>query len=189
MASIRARATTPETLPDYVGALGKDIAGVKLGLLAEGFGTQGGMIEVEDAVNRAAGVLKGLGATLKSVSVPVHKQAWLAMGPIFLEGARRGFDTNFAGAFGGAFMPASFMAAFGRAKYSHSHELPLNFKLILLAGVYAHERLSGKLYAKAYAMRPSVTAQYAKVFEDVDVLVMPTCPINGARLRDTRRLR
>lgn len=76
-------------------------------------------------------------------------------------------------------MPSSFMAAFGRSKRSHSHELPLNFKLILLAGVYAHERLSGKLYAKSYATRPTVTAQYRKAFEEVDLLVMPTCPITA----------
>jgi amidase len=170
---------TPEKLPDYVGALDKDIGGIKIGLLQEGFGIPGGMSEVEDAVNDAIGKLKALGATLKPVSVPLHKQAWLAMGPIFVEGARSGFDTNFSGAFGGSFMPASLMAAFGRSKHSHSHELPLNFKLILLAGVYAHERLSGKLYAKSYATRPTITAQYKKVFDEVDVIVMPTCPITA----------
>jgi amidase len=173
------QAATPETLPDYVGALGKDVKGLKVGLLAEGFGLPGAVAEVEDTVNQAIGVLKSLGATLKPVSVPLHKQAWLAMGPIFVEGARHGFDTNFAGAFGGAFMPASFMAAFGRSKRSASHEMPLNFKLILLAGVYAHERLSGKLYAKSYGTRPTVAAQYRKAFEEVDVLVMPTCPITA----------
>ncbi len=173
------QSATPEVLPDYVGALGQDIDGIRIGLLAEGFGIPGGMIEVEDAVNQAASVLKGLGATLEPVSVPLHTQAWLAMGPIFVEGARAGFESNFAGAFGGTFMPTSFMAAFGRAKRSHSHELPLNFKLILLAGVYAQERLSGKLYAKSYAARPAVTAQYRKAFETVDLLVMPTCPITA----------
>ena len=128
---------------------------------------------------RAIGVLKNLGATLKPVSVPLHKMAWLAMGPIFVEGARAGYDTNFSGAFGGSFMPSSFMSAFGRAKRSHSHELPLNFKLILLAGVYAHERLSGKLYAKSYAARPPIAAQYREAFKQVDILVMPTCPITA----------
>ncbi len=170
------QAAVPEQLPDYVGALGKDISGIRVGLLAEGFGAPGTLSEVEDTVNRAVSVLSELGATLEPVSVPLHRQAWLAMGPIFVEGARAGFDSNFAGAFGGAFMPASFMAAFGRSKHSHSHEMPLNFKLILLAGVYAHEHLSGKLYAKSYATRPTVTAQYRKIFEGVDLLAMPTCP-------------
>jgi amidase len=173
------QASVPAKLPDYVGALGKEIAGVKVGLLAEGFNLPGGSSEVEDVVNRAIGVLKSLGADLIPVSVPLHKMAWLAMGPIFVEGARAGFDSNFSAAFGGAFMPSSFMAAFGRSKRSHSHELPLNFKLILLAGVYAHERLSGKLYAKSYATRPTITAQYRKAFEEVDLLVMPTCPITA----------
>jgi amidase len=173
------QAAVPAKLPDYVGELGKEIGGLKIGLLAEGFGLPGGTSEVEDVVNNAIGVLKNLGATLKSVSVPLHQMAWLAMGPIFVEGARAAFDSNCSGAFGGSFMPASFMAAFGRAKRSHSHELPLNFKLIVLAGVYAHERLSGKLYAKSYATRPTITAQYREAFKDVDLLVMPTCPITA----------
>ena len=172
------QALLPQKLPDYVGALGKDIAGVKIGLLTEGFGILGPS-EVENVVNDAVAVLGNLGAKVSPVSVPLHKMAWLAMAPIFVEGARAGFDTNFAGAFGGSFMPSSFMAAFGRSKRSHSHELPLNFKLILLAGVYAHERLSGKLYAKSYATRPTITAQYRKAFEHVDLLVMPTCPVTA----------
>src|SRR6185369_1095380 len=101
------QSATPEKLPDYVGSLGKEIGGIKIGLLQEGFGIPGGMSEVEDVVNAAIGTLKTLGATLKPVSVPLHKQAWLAMGPIFVEGARAGFETNFAGAFGGSFLPAS----------------------------------------------------------------------------------
>ena len=171
----------PEKLADYVGALGQKVNGIKIGLLAEGFGATSAVSEVEDTVNRAVGVLKGLGATVKPASAPLHKQAWLAMAPIFAEGARHAFESNFAGAFGGAFMPASFMTVFGRSKRGASHELPLNFKLIALAGVYAHERLSGKLYAKSYATRPTVAAQYNKAFADVDVLVMPTCPITAPR--------
>jgi amidase len=98
---------------------------------------------------------------------------------LFLEGARGGYDTNFAGSFGESFCPASFMAAFGRAKRSHSHELPLNLKLILMAGEYAHERYDGRLLAKAQSVRPTVTAQYNAAFQRCDVLVMPTCPVKA----------
>ncbi|CAH2406135.1 amidase family protein [Mesorhizobium escarrei] len=166
----------PAKLPDYVGALGKDVKGLRIGILNEGFDLPGAEEDVESAVRQAIAVLEGLGAQVTKVSVPVHRTVPLVLAPIFLEGARTGFDTNFYNAFGKSFYPASFMAAFGRAKHSHSHEIPLNFKLILLAGTYAHERTNGRLYAKAQGARPPIVAQYQRAFRDVDLLVMPTCP-------------
>jgi amidase len=122
-----------------------------------------------------------MGVRLEEVSAPLHRTAMLAMMPLFLEGARAGHDNNFAGAFGTSFYPASFMSAFGRAKHSHSHELPLNLKLIMLAGTYAHERANGRLYAKSNSLRPTFVAQYAAIFDKVDLIAMPTCPIKARR--------
>jgi amidase len=175
------QAHVPEKLPDYVGELGQPIEGLKVGVLAEGFGAPGAEADVEDAVREALDVIAGAGARLEDVSAPMHRRAMLAMMPLFLEGARSGHDTNFAGAFGTSFYPASFMAAYGRAKRSHSHELPLNLKAILLAGTYAHERINGRLYAKSYSLRPTFAAQYQKLFDNVDLLAMPTCPIKARR--------
>jgi amidase len=175
------QAAVPATLPDYVAALGDRIAGLKIGVLAEGFDLPSLEPDVDRTVRAALGVLERLGAELARVSVPLHATAAQALGPLFLEGARAGHDSNFAGAFGGDFAPASFMSFFGRAKRSHSHELPLNFKVALLAGTYAHERLNGRLLAKAQALRPTITAQYREAFRSVDVLAMPTCPTKADR--------
>ncbi len=143
-ATIRGRRACRRRLPDYVGALGQAIDGVKLGVLAEGFGVPGAEPDAERIVREALAAIRGRRRRAWSdVSVRLHRTVPLALGPLFLEGARSGYDTNFGGAFGGSFFPASFMAAFGRAKRSHSHELPLNLKLILLAGSYAHERSMG----------------------------------------------
>jgi len=166
----------PTELPDFVGALHQDIAGLKIGILEEGFGHPGAEEDVESTVRQALAVLRNLGARLENVSVPIHRTVPLVLAPIFLEGARTGYDTNFYNAFGKSFYPASFMTAFGRAKRSHSHEIPLNFKLILLAGNYAHDRTNGRLYAKAQGARPAIVAQYKEAFRHVDLLVMPTCP-------------
>jgi amidase len=177
------QARVPEKLPDYVGALDQDIAGLKIGVLSEGFGLAGSEEDVESMVRAALAVLETKGADLEGVSVPHHRNAARAIPPIFLEGARAGFDTNFGAAFGDAFFPQSFMMAFGRAKRSHSHEMPLNFKLILLAGTYAQERMNGRLYAKAYAMRPAITAQYSEAFRKVDIIALPTCATKAHRYK------
>jgi amidase len=166
----------PATLPDYAGALGQPIDGLKIGVLAEGFAFPGGDPDVDSVVRAALGVIESIGARLESASVPLHRTATLALAPLFLEGARAAYDTNFAGSFGTGFYPASFMNFFGRAKRSQSHELPLNLKLILIAGSYAHERCNGRLFAKAQNMRPPIAAQYREAFGRVDLLAMPTCP-------------
>ncbi|BBE71857.1 amidase family protein [Oharaeibacter diazotrophicus] len=171
----------PAALPDYVGATGKPVAGLRIGVLAEGFGWPGGEAAVDEVVRAAIAVLVEAGATAVPVSVPLHRSALAALTPLYLEGARQGLDGNFAGAFGGAFRPASFMAAFGRGKRGHSHELPLNFKLMAMAGTYAHERYDGRLAAKAHAVRPAFAAQYAAAFAGCDLLAMPTVPVRAPR--------
>ena len=108
--------------------------------------------------------------------MPLHRTATLALTPLFLEGARVAYNTNFAGAFGTDFYPASFMNFFGRSKRSQSDELPLNLKLVLIAGSYAHDRCNGRLFAKAQNMRAPIAAQYREAFGKVDLLAMPTCP-------------
>ena len=173
------QAALPVTLPDYAGALGQGLEGLKIGVLGEGFGVPGGEPDVERTVTAALAVIEGAGARLENVSVPLHRTASLAIMPLFLEGGRYLYDTNFGGAFAKTFYPASFMATFGRAKRSHSHELPLNLKLSLLSGSYAHDRYNGRLYAKAQNVRPTFVAQYLEVFRKVDLLAMPTVPIKS----------
>ena len=177
------QAAVPTELPDYLGALGKGLEGVRVGVLSEGFGGRGAEPDVESIVARALAVLEKGGARLRKVSVPAHRTASLAITPLFLEGSRSLYDTNFGGCFGTHFHPASFMATFGRAKRSHSHELPLNFKLMLLAGSYAHDNYNGRLYAKAQNARPAIIAEYLEAFRGADVLAMPTVPIKSLRYR------
>ena len=55
---------------------------------------------MSDVVTAALGVFETHRRTLESISVPLHRTATLALAPLFLEGARAGYDTNFAGAFG-----------------------------------------------------------------------------------------
>ncbi len=175
------QAQVPSSLPDYEAALGRDVEGLRIGVLEEGFDVAGGEPEVYDAVREALGVLEGAGARLEPVSVPAHRSASLAIVALFFEGTKLGYDTNLVGAFAKGFYPASLMATFGRAKRSHSHELPLNFKLNLLSGAYAQRRYNGRLYAKSQNRGPTRLRRYLEVFERVDVLAMPTVATRSHR--------
>lgn len=61
--------SVPARLPDYVGALGKAIEGVRIGVLAEGFDLPGAEADVESVVTAALGVIERIGARLERVYI------------------------------------------------------------------------------------------------------------------------
>ena len=170
------QAKVPEQIADFESALNQEVTGLRIGILKEGFGIDGGEADVDDAVIRALGVLERAGASLKDISIPAHRTAALAILPLYIEGTKLLYDTNLGGAFSDTFYPSSIMTTFGRAKESHSHELPLNFKLNLISGAYAQRHYNGRLYAKAHNVRPGIIKQFLDAFEGIDLLAMPTVP-------------
>ena len=126
------------------------------------------------------------GARVERVSVPLHTKALPALLPIYLEGGKRMYDTNFGGSFAKSYYPSSLISIFGRLKQSHAREFSPNLKLNLLQGYYLQRNYGGRLYAKAQNVRPTFVAQYDRVFGGVDVLAMPTIPMTAPRWRAPR---
>ncbi len=85
--------------------------------------------------------------------MPAHRAVSLAIVALFFEGTKLGDDTNLVGGFAKGFYFDPLMATFGRAKRSHSRELPPNFKLNLLSGACAQSRYNGRLYANSQNVR------------------------------------
>lgn len=176
----------PKQLPRYTQALTAGADKLRIGVLSEGFGSQGSEPDVERAVLDALGVLERAGAVLENVSVALHEKAALAMLPFYIEGGKRLFDTNFGGAFTRTYYPTSLIVTFGRFKKSHGHELPLNLKLYLIVAAYLERFYYGRLYAKAHNVRPILAKQYNDAFARVDVLAMPTVPIKAPIYEEPR---
>ena len=174
------QASVPEDLPRYRDSLGKGVEG--LTDRPSSTRDSGSRTVKRPSTTQSAKRSRSssrAGATVRTVSVSVHRTASAAVIPIFLEGARLAWDTNLGGGLAKSFYPSSTMATFGRAKRSHSHELPLNLKVMLLSATYARERYNGRLYAKAQNLRPVIVRQYLEAFADVDLLAMPTVPIRS----------
>src|SRR6202007_2534536 len=126
------------------------------------------------------------GAQIARVSVPLHTQALPALLPIYLEGGKRMYDTNFGGSFAKSHYPSSLISIFGRLKQSHAREFSPNLKLNLLQGHYLQQHYGGRLYARAQNVRPTFVAQYARAFADHDLLAMPTIPLTAPRWQEPR---
>ena len=178
------RPTLPAQLPSYTQALAQDIAGVRIGIVSEGFGFPGSEPEVDQTVLSALTTLEQAGARLERVSIPLHDKATLALLPIYFEGGKHMFDTNLAGAGTKTYYPSSFISTFGRFKRSHGHELPLNYKLHLILGTYLARFTHGRLHAKAHNVRPTFIKHYNQdLCSGRRILAMPTVPIKAPRYR------
>src|SRR5262245_32673293 len=139
------QAEVPATLPAYTDALTRGVTGLRVGLLAEGFGVPGGDARVDEAVMEAVRALERAGARVTRVSVPLHTKVLPALLPIYLEGGKRMYDTHFGGAFAKSYYPSSLISVFGRLKQSHAREFSPNLKLNLLQGYYLQRNHAGRL--------------------------------------------
>jgi amidase len=180
------QAHVPARLPRYTEAPSRGVKGLRVGILDEGFGVEGGDREVDEAVRHAIHNLERAGARTCRVSVPLHTKALLGLLPIYLEGGKRMYDTNLGGSFARTYYPSSLISIFGRLKQSHGREFSPNLKLNLMQGYYLQLHYGGRLYAKAQNVRPGFVAQYDRAFAGVDVLAMPTVPVKAPLWREPR---
>ena len=165
----------------YTEALGRDIDGLRIGVVAESFGHWNSQPDVDASVRSAAERLARLGAEVTDISVPMHEQANMIWTPIGQEG---GFRTMLAhGGPGGAegLYVTSLIDASG-AWRGRADEFADTIKIMALFGQYARTHYRGHYYAKAMNLRRKLRAAYDAAFAEVDLLLMPTLPMKASEL-------
>ena len=170
---------------DYTGALEQGIGGLRIGVLEEGFGWRGAEQVVEDTVRASAERLTELGASVESVSVPMHRDSPHIWTGIYMEGNLvnqiRG-NTQGIGAKG--FYNTGLIDAFRRARRQGGGDFSVTVKFVVLLGEYLHEHYGGHYYAKARNLSTLLTRAYDDALAQYDVLVMPTTPMRAPPLPD-----
>lgn len=166
-------------------SLDQGVAGLRIGLLREGFDISGvSEIQVDAQVKAAVTLLEGLGATVGEVSVPWH--AGVAMdiwNVIATDGAAyqmlqgNGYGMNVDG-----YYDPDIMSYFGTKRREHADGLASSVRSLALTGHYSLKNLHGAYYAKARMLVPELARQYDEAFKDFDVLVMPTIPFVATTL-------
>lgn len=166
-------------VPDYLRALTGDVRGLRLGLAREAFG-EGLLPAVGDAVRRAAQVLQDEGAEVVEVSLPTISYAL----PTYYLLATSEASTNLARYDGVRYgLRAASRDLDGMYLQTRRDGFGPEVKRRIMLGTYA---LSAGYYEgfflKAQRVRTLVCQDFARAFDTVDLVVMPTSPTPAFRL-------
>src|SRR6266851_244342 len=166
---------------DYLAALAGGAAGLRVGVLTEGFAVHGlSLPAVDEAARAAISTLAGAGAVVSEVSVPWHRDAMHVWTVIATDGVvtqmvdGNGFGMNWPGRY-----DPELIARYAHGRRDHADELPETVKATIFAGRYAIDRYHGRYYAMARELALELAAAYEAALAGLDVLVMPTLPITA----------
>jgi amidase len=163
----------------YTEALGRDLKGMRIGLVKEGFGQPRSEALVDDCVRAAAARLERLGAHVKEVSIPEQLNGVAIWGGIIGDGLYQTLKLNGLGYnYKGVYSPAQFRAMDGWL--SRLAETPPNVRVLVMLGAWL-ARYRGRYYAKAKNLARRLRAAYDAAFESFDLLLMPTTQLRAQR--------
>jgi amidase len=171
------------TVPDYVAELGRGASGMRVGVVAEGFGRDNSEAAVDATVRAAVETLAGAGLSAEDVSIPWHLHGTRVWDVIATEGATaqmvdgNGYGMNWQGRY-----DPDLIDYYGGRWRSDPAAFSETVKLVVLAGRYAIDRYHGRYYAMARELAPRLRAAYDDALARFDVLVMPTLPVRATVL-------
>ena len=171
----------PSEVPSqrYSEALGGNLTGVRVAIVGEGFGWEGlSEPEVDDAVRDAAHRLEKVGATVRDVSVPMHRNGIHIWNAVIIEGATELMvKGNAMGSNWKGFYTTSLLDKYAQGLRTRANDLSETVKLVVLLGEYLHRNYGGRHYAKGQNLVHTLRQAYDDALADADVLVMPTLPL------------
>lgn len=152
------------------------LAGLRIGVVREGFGLPESDPATDEAVRGAAAGLGRAGATVEEVSIPWHLNGFALWGAIANEGS---FHTLMRGHGAGYLTHGAYSLSLGTALSGlegRANEMPATLKLAMLMGYHADHHYQGRFYAKAQNLRRRLTREYDAALKRFDLLLMPTLP-------------
>ena len=168
----------------YTAALGRGVAGMRIGVVTEGFGHAVSEPDVDQKVRQGAERLRALGATVEEVSIPMHLDGPAMWTAIALEGLQmqmmhgNGMGFNWKGLYTTSLLDAH---ANWRAR---ANELSRTLKISMLIGEYFVRQYRGHFYAKAQNLSRLLRQTYDETLNRYDLLLMPTLPMKATPIPD-----
>jgi amidase len=166
----------------FASGLGRGVSSMRIGLVKESFGWPASESDVDAKVREAAERLRGAGAIIEEISIPMHRDGAAIWTPIALEGLTaqmmhgNGMGFNWKGLYTTSLLDAH---ANWRAR---ADELSRTLKISMLAGEYFIKHHRGHFYAKAQNLSRLLRKSYDDVLARYDLLLMPTLPMKATPL-------
>jgi amidase len=163
----------------YVEALEGGVAGLRIGVLREGFGHPNSEADVDAKVRAAAQRFAGLGAVVDKVSVSMHGLGFAIWAAIRGDAACITLlETNGAGiAHEGLYITSLLDRAM--AWRTRADEFADTLKIASMFSKYMLDRYGGHYYAKAQNLRRRLRAAYDAALATHDLLLLPTVPMKA----------
>jgi amidase len=167
---------------DYRGALGRSIAGLSIAVVSEGFAHRSSQPDVDAIVRRAGAEFIRIGAKVRDISLPWHRDG-LAIWLVF---AMEGYFGNLVrgNGFGGnhdGLQWSGLNDAVARWR-DNADRLPPNLQLGMLMGEDAGRRYRRHYYVKAMNLVRRLRDAYDRALAEHDLLLMPTVPVKSRPL-------
>jgi amidase len=166
---------------DYLGALGQAVKGVRIGVLAEGFGRSESEVAVDEIVLSASQRLAALGATVTDISVPLHSLGGAIMFGTVQSIVNAVLMTDGFGTGRNDVMVPGFMEVQSRWRL-RPNDLPVTMQNSLLVSEFLRRECGYRLYAKSINLIRQLRAEYDKALQGVDLLLLPTTPMKAQPL-------
>ena len=166
---------------NYTSALGQGVTGLRIGVLAEGFGRQESEPAVDALVRSAAAGLAALGATVTEISVPMHTLGGAIMFGRIQSIVNAVFTTDGFGMGREDLMVPSFMEVQSRWR-ERANELPVTMQNSLILAEFVRRERGCQFYAKAANAIRRLRAAYDQALTSVDLLLLPTTPMKAQPL-------
>jgi len=165
---------------DYLAALDQPADGLRVGVVAEGFGRENSEAGVDATVRAALDILAGAGLSVEDVSIPWHNHGAKIWDVIATEGAAaqmvdaNGYGMNWQGLY-----DPELIEHYGNQWRAAPHEFSKTVQLVLLTAGYASGLGRNKHYAMARNLATQLRRAYDEALDRFDVLVLPTMPISA----------
>jgi len=175
-------------VPEYTSFVGKDVKGMKIGMIKEAFG-EGVNSDVKDKVKKTIEKLKERGAEVEEISLPLVAKYGVSCYYLI---AMSETSTNLAKYCGLRYgimdknMNIGFNEYFTKIR---SENLNDESKRRIIVGTFA--RMAGTrdaYYIGAMKVRTKIIEEYKKAFEKYDVLVCPTMPVVAPKFSEIEKL-
>jgi amidase len=169
-------------VPKFTEQLTGEVSGLRVGLLKEGF--DGCEPDVAETVRNAADSLKQLGVTVNEFSTSLHNDLTIITTLILLEGT---YDTFCKGGLNPLnsrdFKNTPLHDFWFNASHSPAaNTFPPSIRLVILLASYIRENYGCHFYAKSINILRELTAKYDELFQNYDVIIMPTIKNKAPKL-------